>query len=304
MLALVVCLCWSFVAPAQASPQEDLRQGLSALNNNDLVRARELLERASKAEPQNAVVWVALAQTYLKSGESDKAADAAARAQKFGAGVPAVQRALAMFYAGYGQSLLEQGQFAGALAVLDKGRGLFPEDPQITLSYGVACYGQRRFQDSVDAFLRVIRLDASIEQPYVFLGRILDHAGKRLPEVVAAYAAWAKRAPDNYLPAFLHAKALLVTNPDSPEAEPMLRRSIQLNGSYWESRLELGAWLSRQGRWAEAERELARSVELNPREARTHFELARVYLRLGKPDLARAERAEHERLKNTEEQTQ
>jgi len=60
--------------------------------------------------------------------------------------------------------------------------------------------------------------------------------------------------------------------------------------------MELGTLLSGQGKWAEAQRELSRSIELNPREARAHYDLARVYLRLGKTDLAKAERAEYERL--------
>ncbi len=303
-LALAVWLLWPLAALAQASFQEDLRQGLTALNSNDLVRAREFLERAAKADPRSAVVWVALAQTYLKSGQKDMAVQAAERAEKFGAGAAPVEHALAMFYAGYGQALLQQGDFAEALAVLGKGQLRFPKDPQIVLAYGVACYGQRRFSDSVSAFLQVIRLDDSIEQPYVFLGRILEHAGKRLPEVIASYAAWEKKAPGNYLPAFLHAKALLASpSPDALEIETKLHRSIQLNGAFWESHLELGALLSKQGKLPEAERELSRSIELNPHQARAHYELARVYLRLGKPDLAKAERAEYERLRTAENAT-
>jgi tetratricopeptide (TPR) repeat protein len=303
MLAIIAWLLWSFAALAQPSAQEDLRQGLIALNNNDLVRARDFLEKASKADPKNALVWVALAQTYLKSGQEDMALQSAARAEQFGADNPTVQHALALFYAGFGQALLEHGDFAKALAVLEKGQRRFPRDPQMVLAYGVACYAQRRFTDSVSAFLRVIRIDDSIEQPYVFLGRILDHAGERLKEITASYAAWEKKAPDNYLPGFLHAKALLASpNRDAPEIEAKLRRSIQLNASYWESHLELGSLLSRQGKWPEAEHELSRCIELNPRQARAHYELARVYLRLGKTEQAKAERAEYERLKNAEEE--
>lgn len=371
--------------------QDGLRQGLAALNRNDLVHAREFLEAAAKTEPQSALVWVALAQTYLKSGQKDLAVESARRAGQFGAETPAVQHALALFHAGigdmaaaaqwerrfaatpgasaqtaanaaalsleaaqpyeaikwaqsalrgedslamhhllgkayeaagqldralpelrraaegepaqdvfiadYGQSLLERRDFAGALTVLEKGRKRFPQNPQLALSYGVACYAQRRYADAVSAFLETIRLDATIEQPYVFLGRITEHAGDRLPELVAADTAWERRAPDNYLPVFLHAKALLASSAaDAADIETLLRRSIRLNEAFWESHLELGTLLSGQGKWAEAERELTRSIELNPREAKAHYDLARVYLRLGKPDHAKAERAEYERL--------
>ena len=156
----------------------------------------------------------------------------------------------------------------------------------------------------MSAFLQVIRLDPSVEQPYVFLGRILEHAGGRLPEVVASYAAWEKRAPRNYLPVFLHAKALAASStPDASEVEARLRRSIALNGAFWESHLELGALLAKQSKLPEAQRELSRGIELNPAQSRAHYELARVYLRLGKPDQARAERAEYERLRTAENDT-
>jgi tetratricopeptide (TPR) repeat protein len=385
--------------PNQSSKQstnpDDLRQGLAALARNDVAHAREFLERAEKADPQNAVIAIALAQAYLKSGQKDLAVQAAGRAERLGANQPSIQHALALFYSGIGdfakaaewerrfaaspgadsnaaanaaalsldagqaeealkwaeaavrgsdtpethhllgqayratrqfqsalpelrtafernpeqelflsdfaQALLDHGDFAEALAILEKGQQQFPKNPQIVLAYGVACYAQRRPEDAVGAFLRVIRLDDSIEQPYSFLARILDHAGARLPDVIASYAAWEKKAPKNYLPVFLHAKALLATaNPDDAEIERRLRRSIELNGAFWESHLELSELLSKQSKWPDAERELSRSIELNPRQARAHYDLARIYLKLGKPDLAQVERAEYERLKNAE----
>jgi tetratricopeptide (TPR) repeat protein len=398
VLAVVAWLLLPLAGLAQPSAQDDLRQGLVALNQNDLVHAREFLEKAAKADPRGAVAWVALAQTYMKSGQKDMAVEAAGRAEEFGAEMPPVQHALAMLYAGagdmakaaewerrfaaapgagaqtaasaaalsleagqaaeavkwaeaavrgadnpdahhllgkayqaagrpqsalpelrravegapgeevflsdFGQALLKHADYAEALAILEKGQLQFPKDPQIVLAYGVACYTQRRPEDAVSAFLQVIRLDDTIEQPYVFLGRILEHAGGRLPEVIASYAAWEKRAPDNYLPVFFHAKALAAaSNPDAREVEAMLRRSIELNGAFWESHLELGALLAGQGNWPEAARELSRSIELDPDQPRPHYELARVYLRLGKPDLARAERAESERVRGAENAT-
>jgi tetratricopeptide (TPR) repeat protein len=393
--AVVTCLLLALAGRAQPTGQDDLRQGLVALNKNDLAQARASLERAAKLDPQSALVWVALAQTYLKSGQKDLAVQAAARAEQFGADTPAVQHALALFFAGtgdlakaadwerrfaatpgagsqaatdaaalsldagqpeeavkwaeaavrgadtpeahhvlgkayraagrpdsglpelrrafelapaqelfmsdFGQALLEHGDFAEALALLEKGQRQFPKNPQIVLDFGVACYAQRRPDDAVSAFLAVIRLDDTIEQPYVFLGRILEHAGGRLPEILAAYAAWEKKEPENYLRVFLHAKALAASsNPDAREVESRLRRSIERNGAFWESHLELGAILSGEGEWPEAERELERSIALAPGQTRPHYELARVYLRMGKPDLARAERAEYERLKSAE----
>ena len=387
---------WLLSVPAaigmpQSAVDADLHAGLQALNRNDLAHACEFLERAVKQDPRSAVGWVALAQSYLRSGRRDDAMAAVKNAEQFGGDAPAIEHALALFYAGtgdparaagwerrfaaspggsadgaanaaalsldagepemaiqwartalqrqdsprlhnllgkayqaagqldnaigelrlaaqvappqaafvydLGQALLLRHDIEQALAVLEEGRRQFPEDPSIAVAFGVACYGQRRFEDAVTAFLDAVRLDGSIEQPYVFLGRILDHAGARLPRVILAFAAWEKRDPDNYLPVFLHAKALAAASgPPSPEIEAELLRSIHLNDSFWESQLELGVLLAQRADWPAAARRLSRSIELNPRSTRAHYQLALVYQRQGNLELARKERAEYERL--------
>src|ERR1035441_3010408 len=50
----------------QAKHSTRLRQGLLALSANDVAQARQRLENASRLKPENAMVWAALAQTYLR----------------------------------------------------------------------------------------------------------------------------------------------------------------------------------------------------------------------------------------------
>lgn len=195
-----------------------------------------------------------------------------------------------------GQMQLRRGNFAGAGATLGKACQLFPNSAQMQLARGVAAYGERRFAEAIDAFLRVTAIDSSVEQPYVFLARILAQAGGRLPQVVAAFAAWEKAEPGNYLAVCLHAKALSSASGDTAEIEADLRRSIQLNSAYWEAHYELGLLLGKKLEWKEAAVELSRSIELYPNAAAAHFQLARVYDKLGDRARAQAERAEHQRL--------
>ena len=321
----VILLAASIGRAAQpAAADEELRRGLVALENNRLSEAKESLERASRLEPKNPKVWIALAQTYLRTKETGPANAAAKRAEALGAADPTVQRGLALFYSEtgdfgkaaamarhdeaftfeLGQQILRRGDFAGSLTFFAAAREHFPRSAQIELAYGVAAYGQRRFIDAVDSFLRVIRIDPSVEQPYVFLARLLDQAGDRLGAITAAYAAWEKAAPRNCLPVCLHAKALAAAGGDPAEIEAELRRSIQLNGAYWESHFELGVLLAKNRRWEDAAGELKRAIELNPTHAAAHFQLARVYEKLGKPELAQAERAEHQRLTAAESNVQ
>jgi tetratricopeptide (TPR) repeat protein len=355
-------LCLSAAAlAAQESFEAEFRRGLLALNGNDLAQARQSLENASRLKPDNALVWAALAQTYLHGNQTKAANEAAQRAATLAPANPAVEHALAVFYSetgdfkqaadwegrfaasgaadpqaparaadflghayavanrledavrefrkavesdpkaesfvfDLGQTELQKGDFSAAFATFDRGRQRFPASAQMQLAYGVAAYGQRRFTDAIDAFLEVTRIDPSIEQPYVFLARMLDQAGDRLPRIVAAYASWEKAEPRNYLPACLYAKALAAAGSDPAKIEAELRRAIQLNDRYWESHYELGLVLAGRREWQAAAEELARSVELNPKNAPAHFQLARAYDKLGKADLAQAERAEHQRL--------
>jgi predicted Zn-dependent protease len=388
--SLAFLLCFVAGALAAQSFEDEFRRGLLALSGNDLAQARQSLESASRLKPENALVWAALAQTYLRGKDTALANEAAGKASRLATADSPVQHALAMYYSeagefakaadaerqfasskgadpqaaaraadlslragevelavlwaktalkrgdtaemhhllgqahaaanrpddaerefraaaerdplleayafDLGQLQLRRGDFAGAAATLGKACQRFPDSAQMQLAYGVAAYGQRRFADAIDAFLRVIVIDRAVEQPYVFLARILGQAGDRLPQVVAAFAAWEKAEPANYLAVCLHAKALSAASGDTAEIEAKLRRSIQLNDGYWESHFELGVLLGKNREWKQAAAELTRSIELNPKVAAAHFQLARACDKLGDRERARAERAEHERL--------
>lgn len=388
-LVLLWCVLAGALA-AQESFESAFRRGLQALSGNDLAQARQNLENASRLKPDNAMVWAALAETYLRGKEMALANEAAGRAARLAPADSPAQHALAMFYSetgdfakaasaerqyasgkgadpqaaaraadlslragdaeqavlwaktalqrsdtapmhhllgqayaaanrpddaerelraaverdplqeayafDLGQVQLRRSDFAGAMDTLGKACRRFPNSAQLQLAYGVAAYGQRRFAEAIDAFLRVIAIDSSPEQPYVFMARILAQAGDRLPRVVAAFAAWEKAEPGNYLAACLHAKALSAASGDPAEIEAELRRAIRLNDAYWESHFELGVLLGKKREWKAAAAELSRSIELNPKAAAAHFQLARAYEKLGDPERAEAERAEHQRL--------
>ena len=304
-----------------------LQRGLQELQKGELVPARTDLEEASRADPQNAYVWASLAQVYLRLKNSGGAAAAAEKAEKAAGTDPAIWRALSMYYseAGnprhateletkyrelrwqsakddpqrsfeYSQALLHSGDFGRAADVLDSSLAAHPNDPQLVLALGVARYGQRRFEEAVVQFLKVIQLDSNVEQPYAFLGRLLDQAGSHLDEITKQYEARAAREPKRSEAQLLLAKALLVVNSRDPKAEPLLRRAIALDLKNWEAHYQLGVMLSNRRDYPAAEKELSIAAELNPDEPTTHYQLARVYDRLGQSDRARSEREIHQHL--------
>lgn len=101
----------AFLALALLAGQSEFEaqyvSGLKALNNLDLTTAQTDLLAASRLQPANPRVWIALSQTYLRLRKTALANDAAARAEKFGAEDPVTLRLLATFYS-------EQNNFARA----------------------------------------------------------------------------------------------------------------------------------------------------------------------------------------------
>lgn len=203
------------------------------------------------------------------------------------------------YYFDLARDLLDHNQPRDAIRLLEDGQKVFARSAQLELTLGVAYYAMRRFSDAVDAFLLTIQIDPRVEQPYVFLGRMLDQAGSKLPEAAAAFAALAKANPESYLANFLYGKALSFGGQPEP-AERMLRKSVAGNGEFWESRFELGVVLEGKRDFAGAEREFARAAELNPKNPTVHYRLARVLDRLGRTGEAKVEHALHQKLTDEE----
>jgi tetratricopeptide (TPR) repeat protein len=292
-------MVWLYVFFLAGQFDTTFRDGLIALNENNLPVAESRLESASQLEPRNPRVWVALAQTYWKQHKLAQAESAVHNAEKFAAGDAVVRRTIDLFYTEdyyfeIAQLHLKQQEFAAALETLEAGRKKFDRSPQLALAAGVACYGLRRFPEAIDAFLRTNELDPAIEQPYVFLGRMLDQAEGKLPRITQVFAAFAVRAPENYLSSYLYGKALALAN--DPGGEALLRKSIERNAAFGDAHFELGVLLEAQRKYADAAVEMRRAAELSPTDPVPHYHLAQIYARLGRPEEAAAERAQHARM--------
>jgi len=191
--------------------------------------------------------------------------------------------------------LLRQ-QFDAAVRILERGSKAFDKSAQLELALGVAYYGERRFPEAASAFLRTIDLAPEVEQPYLFLSRMLDQSIDLLPKIVPRFETWAAANPKNPRAQFVFAKGLLANGGDPAKAEQLLRASIGLKGDQWESHYELGVLLEKQRKFPEAAAELQRSAVISPDQADVHYHLSRVYDRLGQSDKAAQERGLHQRL--------
>ena len=325
MLPLVLLLF------AAATPADDsFRAGLVALQQGDLAAARSNLEAASSQAPRDGRVWVALSQTYWRlhiEAQAESAAEKAAAlapedpvvlqglsiyytethqtvkaaqaAGKFSAKVPenreAREHAVDLYFQA-AQPLLDRQKFAEAVTILEEGAARLPKNAQLELARGVAYYGLRRFDDAADAFLRTIEIAPAIDQPYIFLGKILDQIPGRLPQVAERFAQYEAAHPDSAAAYLLHAKALDAQSLTPEVALHLLEKSIALNASDPAAHFEMGTVLDRLQRFSGAAAEFERAVALVPSDAAAHYRLARDYDRIGKHEAAQAEREKHAQL--------
>lgn len=200
------------------------------------------------------------------------------------------------------QLYLHHEDFVHASEAIESARKVFARSPQIELAAGVCAYGMRRFPEALDQFLKTIALAPEVPQPYLFLGRMLDHAGDRLPEVVDRFRQFQERNPRDAAGSLLYAKALIAGldpvgfPPEAAHAMQLLEQARSLDANQAETHYQIGCLLERKRENAAAAVELERSVALDPREPFAHFHLARVYERLGRKEDALRERAQHQEL--------
>jgi tetratricopeptide (TPR) repeat protein len=324
VVALVLLLA------AEAGFEESFRAGLLALQRNDWKQAETQLTAASKLAPSNGRVWIALAQTYRKLGDTAKADAAAEKASGLGQKDALVAKSLAIYYSEAGQilkaaraqarysalapqdvaalektealyfeavqPLLQQRKFAQAISILNEARERIQHRPQLELALGVAFYGLRQFDNAATAFLATIAIAPDLEQPYRFLGQSLDQIPGRVPEVMGRFVSYEKAHPAAALGYLLHAKALSALSGEPAQVRALLEKAISLNEADASAHFELGALYYRKQLYAESAREFERSAALEPENAATHYRLANVYSRLGKHEAAQAERELHARL--------
>lgn len=255
----------------------------------DPARAAELEEKYAESGKGDANALARAADLYAAAGDQKRALPLLQTAWERAQTDPQIAFA-------YAEALLRSQQFSEAAAVADTTLRANPKNAQLTLTLGVARYGQRRFDEAITLFLQTIAIDPAIQQPYEFVGRVLDQAGAHMPEILKDYETWAAKNPQNATAQMLLAKAVLAEDPKSKRAEDLLHRSIALDDRDWEAHYELGVLLANEHDYAEAAKELSRATELNEKQPMPHYHLARVYDRLGEPEKAKAEREIHKTL--------
>lgn len=284
-----------FARSAEADKSAALRAAMLSIEAGDHAAAVEMGERALKSEDRPEIREL-LARAYEPAGRID---DAIAQRREAVRRSPYSEDA----HAELGKLLLRAGRFAEAALFLEQARDGFDKSPQIELALGVAFYSLRRFDEAAGRFLRVIELEPGIEQPYVFLARMIDQTPGRVPALLAVAAEWNGRETVNHYAPFVYAKALQAAGAGgdgSDRIEPLLREAIRRQPKFWETHFELAQVLEQRGNLAGAAVGFQTAIALNPKQAAPHYRLARVYERLGQKPQAARERAIHAQILEAE----
>ena len=249
-----------------------IEMGELALRREDRPETRELLARA-----------------YEKAGRQD---DAIAQRREVVRLRPYSEEARVEL----GKLLLRAGRFTEASQFLEEARASFDKSPDIDLALGVALYSLRRFDDAASRFLRVIELAPDVEQPYIFLARMIEQVPGRVAELLPRAAEWNRRETGNHYAPFVYAKTLQAAGESAERVQPLFEESIRRQPRFWESHFEYAQVLEQRGNLAGAAGELRTAIALNAQQAAPHYRLARIYDRLGQRPQAARERAIHAQL--------
>lgn len=202
-------------------------------------------------------------------------------------------------HAEFGQLLLRVGKFNEAAVFLEDAQRKFDRSPSLELALGVAYYSQRRFDDAGARFLRVIELDSTVPQPYIFLAKMIDQLPARLPEIRARAEAWNREERQNGFAPYVYARTLQAAAAPDSETKPLLLEAIRRDPKIWEFSFELGQLLEREHDFPGAARAYETGAAVNDKIPEIHYRLARVYDRLGNSAKADAERRRHKQLLGT-----
>jgi tetratricopeptide (TPR) repeat protein len=280
----------SFARSPQADAEAAVRAAL-LLHKAGLIDEALQMGAPSLDSSQRPELALMLAKTWESRKLHDDAARAFRRLLTLQPNDPAAWQAAA-------EASLRAERFNEATALLTDANARFPRHAQLLLTHGVAAYGQRRFPEAARLFLQVNDLDSSIEQPYVFLGRMLDQLSDLSAEILPRMQRWAAAEKRNPQAPLVLAKALAAFSPEgkAQEREALLREAVRRGPQLWETRYELGCALEASGQLKPAVAEQEAAARLSPNEAPIHYRLSRLYARLNQPKLAAAARARHAAL--------
>lgn len=186
--------------------------------------------------------------------------------------------------------LYEQAQrYADAVDVLKLGQQSIPESSAFLLPLGAGLIRAEKYREGIDVLRALLRVAPHTDEAYISIADAARKIGDPVQELAAL------RELSAYKPAYpmihvLIARAMLNHEPpDYPKVLNELAIASARDPADPDVFFLRGKVYAAQARYGEAIASLERSIELRPMDPAPYYQLARLYQKVGKTELAKAQ---------------
>ena len=289
---------WATVQKLLSLPSINFRTLMSTgnllMNSGRLEEATEAFKRAQKIAPptvegQKSSVYFDNLFAYLL-GQSQQNLQAVEHLQSLVKAEPndpeARFRLILM--------LAKTADFGSAYKTAQQALQEFPDNPQIVLSYALACYFTQHTDAAESAYRQLIQMEPDSDQPYFALGNFYSDLD-RFDDASKEFAIAVSKDPKNYRNHYMYGTMLFRLNRIS-EATAQFKTALALNPTHADSYFWLGRILLRQGMLDGAIADFQKTIQLEPKHIGAYYQLGLLYGRKGEKEKAEAMFKQQEQL--------
>ncbi len=310
---------WKVVSdaePANAMPWAHL--GLLAARQEHYSVAIASYKKALALNPSMPGLQLNLGLAYFKSGDYPRALTCFSPLLKEQSGSPEETQRLTVLV---GMSHYGLGDYAAATPYLRDASAHDESNLTLLLTLAHSCLLSKQYQCVLDAYHRMVQLNADSAEAHILVGEALDemkdssgairefraalkanpeetnaHFGlgyllwtqKQYPEAAQEFKAELEKNP-GYTQAVLYLADAYVQMNEMEKARPLLESLVKSNPSLALARLDLGITEEESGRKEAALRDLNAAAALDPKNVNVYWRLGRLYRAMGKEADAKRE---------------
>jgi len=264
--------------PQRLAGTEAYQEGMAALANNDLTRAKRAFQEVISEVPTHVGAILGMAEIAWKEKDSQNVEKYLKRAM-------ALAPKNALVYQAWGKHLIQQGRFPEAEEAFKKGIKLEPRHVNLWVQLGdlyLQLLGNPT--QAIKAYQEAIALDASHAGAYYGIG-MAQFSMKHVPEAKEAFLEAINLTPDNPLPLYSLGR-LYLTQRAFDEALQAFTKAIRLQPKFVEAHLGLGDVYVNQHKDAEAIEVYEQAKSLAPQAGSIYVKLGLLHERNQHPDEA------------------
>ncbi len=200
---------------------KDLKSAKDYINQGDYAQATVTIQRAIKKMPDNDMLWVILAGTYLMAKKYEQSIQANLKALQLNANNVFVWNTL-------GDAYQKQRKYDEAIKAYQKVVKIFPEDDNAWVILGNLYQKQEKDHEATDAYRAAIEIDPENTILWFIIGYLGEKQGK-YDQVLEAYKKIFETRPDEITPKIIievstkYLRTQTATEPELADLETWLK---------------------------------------------------------------------------------